>query len=157
MRHHCGPIRPYHCICIGWLHLGVSRGSWGVGWFSLPYWMWRKIVQRQWCWRRLKLCRQQQSHNIKMCLQFLVFIWCRQNLIWVHHWRVLHIEPSDHILVQHVFVENILAYCRDGIFGELVWTCVMIWRHILVWISQHVRRCSSSPTWWRCIRMRPNL
>ena len=30
-RYHCGPIRPYHCVCIGWLHLVVLQGSWGVG------------------------------------------------------------------------------------------------------------------------------
>ena len=155
-RHHFGSIRPYHCICIRWLNLGVLRGSWGVGWFSSPYWVWRMIVQRQWCWGRLKPCCQQQSHNIKMCLHFFVLNWCRQNLIWVHHWWVMPIEPSDHSLVQRVCVENIMAYLQGGIFGELVWTCVTLWRHILAWISQHIRRCSSSWTWFRYIRMRPN-
>ena len=70
-RHHCGPIRPCHCVCTGWLHLGLLRVSWGVGWISSPYWMWRNIFQREWCWGRLKLCCQHRSHNIKMCLNFL--------------------------------------------------------------------------------------
>ena len=118
--------------------------------------MWQKIAQRQWYWGRLKLCCRQRFHNIKMCLQFFVLNLCQQNLIWVHHWWVIHTEPSGHSLVQQVCAENILAYCQDGIFGELVWTCVALWRHILTWISWHVRWCSSSSTWLLCIRMRPN-
>ena len=157
-RHHCGPIRPYHWVCIGWLYLGVLQGSWEVGWFSSPYWMWQKIVQRQWCWGRLKLWCQQQSHNIKMCLQFFVLDWCRQNLKGVYHWWVICIEPSDHSLVKFVFVENFLDYLNrlDEHFGDLVETCVMLWWHILAYISQHIRRCSSNPMCFQCTSMRPN-
>ena len=76
--------------------------------------------------------------------------------MWVHHRWVLHTETSGHSLVQHVYADNILAYCRDGIFEGIVWTCVALWRHILAWISQYARQCSPSSARCQCIMMRTN-
>ena len=76
--------------------------------------------------------------------------------MWVHHRRVLHTKPSVRSLAQHVYAENILAYCWDGITEGIFWTCVALWRHILVWISRHARRCSHSLSICLCIMMLPN-
>ena len=35
--------------------------------------------------------------------------------MWVRHWRVLHNVRSVRSLAQHVYAENILAYCQYGI------------------------------------------
>ena len=155
-RHCYGPIGPYHFVCTGWSNMGLSQGNLGIGWFSSPCLMWQQIVQLRWYWGRLKFCCQQQFPNTKTCLQIFVLNWCWQNLMWVHHWHVLHTEPSFHSLAQHVYTENILAYCWYGVSEGIVWTCGAFWQHTLAWIIQHARRCSLSLARWLCIIMLPN-